>query len=149
MGISKSKMKLFSYFALLAGALAYDQVIIDENGMYAYVDSGERSSSPQFGPPQKGPRECNGVKVPNYKHGKYYCKPVKKNRSKGKKKSASSSATRASRSNGRTRARTPKSQRTAASSASPARDGSPSQRPFPASANKSTNKRPQNVLKKK
>ena len=26
------------------------------------------------------------VQVPNYKHGKYYCKPVKKNRSKGKKK---------------------------------------------------------------
>ena len=38
-------------------------MIIDENGMYAYVDSSERSSSPQFGPPQKGPRECNGVKV--------------------------------------------------------------------------------------
>merc|ERR1712187_12050 len=82
----KIKNETFQLFRPLAGALAYDQVIIDENGMYAYVDSGERSSSPQFGPPQKGPRECNGVKVPNYKHGKYYCKPVKKNRSKGKKK---------------------------------------------------------------
>merc|ERR1719473_2369780 len=99
-------MKLFSYFALLAGALAYDQVIIDENGMYAYVDSGERSSSPQFGPPQKGPRECNGVKVPNYKHGKYYCKPVKRTDQRARRRSACSSATTASKSSGKTRAKT-------------------------------------------
>ena len=61
--LSTSNYKRYQKLNLtLAGALAYDQVIIDENGMYAYVDSGERSSSPQFGPPQKGPRECNGVK---------------------------------------------------------------------------------------
>merc|ERR1712134_228834 len=125
------KMKLFSYFALLAGALAYDTVIIDENGMYAYVDSDERSSSPQFGPPQKGPREGNGVKVPNYKHGKYYCKPVKKNRSKGKKKKCVFKCDEGFKVQWKNKGKDAKKQRTVASSVSPARDGSPSQRPSP------------------
>merc|ERR1712098_1022043 len=124
------KMKLFSYFALIAGALAGQTVVIDENGLVAYVDDAERGSAPKFGPPAKGPRECNGVKIPTYKHGKYHCKPVPKNKGRGKKKKCVFKCDAGYKVQWKNMARTPKSQRTAASSASPARDGSPSQRLF-------------------
>ena len=43
--------------------------IWDENGMVAYMDESERGH-PDFGVPDKGPRECGGKKIPMVKHGK-------------------------------------------------------------------------------
>jgi len=59
--------------------------IWDENGMVAYVDESERGSA-VFGVPDKGPRECAGKKIPMVKHGKFHCKPLPKNKPRGKKK---------------------------------------------------------------
>merc|ERR1711915_797456 len=79
------KMKLFSLFTLFAASSAGMIEIWDENGMVAYVDESERGSA-VFGVPDKGPRECAGKKIPTVKHGKFHCKPLPKNKPRGKKK---------------------------------------------------------------
>merc|ERR1719242_2403343 len=70
-------MKLFSLFAVFSYATAQSMEIWDEYGNVAYVDEAERGS-PNFGPPAKGPRECNGKKIPEVKRGKFHCKALKK-----------------------------------------------------------------------
>merc|ERR1711990_773873 len=57
------KMKLFSLFAVFSAAAASNVEIWDEYGNVAYVDYEERGNA-NFGPPAKGPRECDGKKNP-------------------------------------------------------------------------------------
>merc|ERR1719168_137757 len=121
-------MKLFSLFTLFAASSAGMIEIWDENGMVAYVDESERGSA-VFGVPDKGPRECAGKKIPMVKHGKFHCKPLPKNKPRGKKRSASSNATQDSESNGPRRVKNPRRPRMVKSSAKPEKDGSPSQNP--------------------
>merc|ERR1711970_1697220 len=75
------KMKLFSLFAVFSAAAASNVEIWDEYGNVAYVDYEERGNA-NFGPPQKGPRECDGKRIHVVKRGKFICKALKKNKAK-------------------------------------------------------------------
>merc|ERR1712139_38386 len=81
MGTWGVKMKLFSLFAVFSAAAASNVEIWDEYGNVAYVDYEERGNA-NFGPPAKGPRECDGKKIPEVKRGKFICKALKKNKAK-------------------------------------------------------------------
>merc|ERR1711887_356512 len=135
------KMKLFSLFAVFSAAAASNVEIWDEYGNVAYVDYEERGNA-NFGPPAKGPRECDGKKIPEVKRGKFICKALKKNKAKdsnskgSKKKKCKFTVTTDGKSSGPNRVKHPRKHEMVKSNASPATDGSQSQNHSNVSKNK-------------